>query len=98
MTGTARMSEPTICAKCRYHIPNPYAGYYYEPDRCWHGCRRIEHTDFVSGQKSYPWDVYPVECGPKNNGECKDYEYDQKERENVVICIQEEPKKHWWQR
>jgi hypothetical protein len=70
-----------------------------EPARCWHGCRRIEHINFVSGQKSYPWDVYPVECKDKNNGECPDYEYKpQTFSAGEFIVIHEEPKKHWWQR
>jgi hypothetical protein len=89
--------NPTICAKCRYFFPNPYGWSVYESDRCWHGCRHIERIDFVTGQKSYPWDTYPVECRLKNDGHCPDYEYDPKAE--AVVCIRvDEPKKHWWQR
>jgi hypothetical protein len=94
------MSEPTICARCRYYIGDSIRGYIcYEPARCWHGCRKVEKVDFVSGQKSYPWDTYPVECGQKNNGECPDYEYKpQTLSAGQGVCVIEEPKKHWWQR
>ncbi len=91
-------SNPTVCARCRYFLPNPYGWHIYEPDRCWHGCRRIEQIDFVTGQKSYPWDTHPVECRMKNNGECPDYEYCPQKDASVVVCIQDEPKKHWWQK
>lgn len=78
--------DPTICVKCQYCFQYWFHG--EDNLYCWHGCRKVETIDFVSGLRLSDWDVEPVECRMKNNGRCKDYD------ELKVVA----EKRHWWQR
>jgi len=82
------MSEPTICAKCKYYTAAIYRNYPVLLDLlayCWHP-HEEPRLDYVTGDLV---SVVPVGCIKKNLGACADYEF---------CNLPESVFKHWWQK